>query len=130
MTLRSRAGDFQVLAKEIEDCVAANDLGFLSGISKWFLKKSPMIREPERMRPGPVEITASEIREALWRAGGAGVPAGGSFSIEGSLFHKIATGLLAGESGWQNVLTDSDLTDHTKLRRHAYDRFLGPQLMQ
>ena len=82
------------------------------------------------MRPGPVEITASEIREALWRARGAEVPAGGSFSIEGSLFHKTATGLLAGESGWQNVFTDSDLTDHTKLRRHAYDRFLGPQLTQ
>jgi len=41
MTLRSRAGDFQVLAKEIEDCVAANNSGLLVGDFRVVFEKVP-----------------------------------------------------------------------------------------
>ena len=41
MTLRSRAGDFQVLAKEIKDCVAANNFGLLVGDFKVVFEKVP-----------------------------------------------------------------------------------------
>jgi S-DNA-T family DNA segregation ATPase FtsK/SpoIIIE len=80
------------------------------------------------MRPQPVEITVSDLRNELWRASGAGVSAMGPSASSGSLFHKTASELLAGEAGWHSILTDADITDNLRLQRHTYDRILGPQL--
>src|SRR6266850_3097076 len=103
-------------------------LGFLEEIARWYSRRSPSRREPEIMRPQPVEITVSDLRDALWRAGAARVPANGPSANSGSLFHRTASELIAGEAGWHSILTDTDITDHARLRRHAYDSILGPQL--
>lgn len=46
----------------------------------------------------------------------------------GRLFQAVAAGLLNGPASWQVVLDDSTLGDSELLKRHAYERLLGPLL--
>ena len=80
------------------------------------------------MHPQPVDITVSNVRDELWRASRPDSPAPGPSALAGSLFHKTASGLLSGPAAWQVKLTEESLGDHEALRRHAYEKILGPQL--
>lgn len=79
------------------------------------------------MMPPAVELTVSELREALRQAGPeAATP--GPTALLGRLFHETVAGLLAGPQAWHTVLDRDSLDDVATLLRHAYERHLGPRL--
>lgn len=79
------------------------------------------------MMPPAVELTVSELREALRQAGPeAATP--GPTALLGRIFHETVTGLLDGPQGWDSVLDRDSLDDVEALMRHAYERHLGPRL--
>jgi DNA segregation ATPase FtsK/SpoIIIE, S-DNA-T family len=80
------------------------------------------------MLPAPVDITVSQLRDALWQASGRTGPADGPGSIAGQIFHETMAGLVGSEVGWQTILRASNLGDHELLRRHAYEKLVGPRL--
>jgi S-DNA-T family DNA segregation ATPase FtsK/SpoIIIE len=96
-------------------------------LSRWYSKKSRRRREPEIMPPRPVEITVSQVRDALWKAEAAAGGLGPT-ALAGRLFHETAAGLLCGPAGWDTVLGEENLEDWRALSRHAYERLLGPRL--
>jgi len=82
------------------------------------------------MRPQPVNVSVSLLREELWQASSCFRNAEGPSAMMGGLFHRTIERLLTGDSRWTSILTGQDLADHLTLRRHAYERILGPQLTQ
>lgn len=81
--------------------------------------------------PQPVELTVSQIRQAIWETDTA---THGSHSVAslltGKLFHETVAGLLGEDPhvSWQSALNDGALEDYERLRRHAYEHLLGPRL--
>ncbi len=79
------------------------------------------------MMPPAVELTVSELREALRQAGPeAATP--GPTALLGRIFHETVASLLAGPQAWDAVLDRDSLDDVATLIRHAYERHLGPRL--
>lgn len=78
--------------------------------------------------PSAVDITVSQLRDALWQASGKSGGSDGPGAIAGQIFHETMAGLLSGECGWQTLLRPSNLTDHDTLRRHGYETIVGPRL--
>ena len=74
------------------------------------------------MRPRPVDLSVSRLRDALWQACRVRGAAGdGPGALTGSIFHDAMAGLLAGPNSWRAVLTNENLGDYTALRRHSYE---------
>ena len=80
------------------------------------------------MFPRAITVSVSQLREELWLARQPRQAGEGPSALMGSLFHRTMEGLLHGATSWAAVLTEQDLQDHELLRRHAYERILGPQL--
>lgn len=77
----------------------------------------------------PVDLAVSRLRDALWLASSNGDgAANGPGALCGMIFHETMAGLLKGAQSWHGVLTRESLEDHEMLRRHAYDRLVGPRL--
>jgi S-DNA-T family DNA segregation ATPase FtsK/SpoIIIE len=97
-------------------------------LNGWFSRRFPSSPVPEIMRPQPVNISVSRLREELWLASPPAAPADGPSAVMGGLFHRTIGSLLNGDAKWSVVLADDNLQDHALLQKHAYERILGPQL--
>lgn len=84
------------------------------------------------MAAEPVTLTVSSIRQALAMEGREGgfPTTEGSADVAAAIFHATVFGLLSGnpDDNWQAALDGTGLDEHAALRRHAYDRFVGPLL--
>lgn len=81
------------------------------------------------MTAPPAELSVTQIRQALWEAGGAPHTGAGPTALAGRLFHETVAALLTGPASWQTVLGKGRLDDWRALRRHAYERLLGPRVL-
>jgi hypothetical protein len=80
------------------------------------------------MTAPPAELSVARIRQALWEASDRPHTGGGPTALAGRLFHETAAGLLSGPASWKTALPEDRLDDWRALRRHAYERLLGPRL--
>jgi len=80
------------------------------------------------MTPPPAELSVSQVRQALWEAGGARPTGDGPTALAGRLFHQTVAALLSGPAWWRTALREDMPEDWRALRRHAYEHFLGPRL--
>jgi S-DNA-T family DNA segregation ATPase FtsK/SpoIIIE len=79
--------------------------------------------------PPPVDITVSQLRDALWEVAPHEADSrGGPGALAGRIFHETVSGLIRGERSWQTVLNSEELDKAEVLRRHAYEWFVGPSL--
>ena len=76
------------------------------------------------------QLSISDIRRELLRtAGDYGNNGSRSNALSGTLFHEVLAGLM-GPNGWQAALEPGELSDSSRLVRHAYDNLLGPRLTE
>lgn len=83
--------------------------------------------------PDPVRLTVSEIRREIYRASGFAAGDGQpSTDLLGTIFHQVFRALMDANSpvGWPSVLDPETLSDHERLREHAYENIVGPKLRQ
>lgn len=81
------------------------------------------------MTAPPAELSVTQVRQALWEAGGTPHTGAGPTALAGRLFHETVAALLTGAASWKTVLGESRLDNWRALRRHAYERLLGPRLL-
>ena len=83
--------------------------------------------------PEPVRLSVSEVRREIYSASGFAAGDGQpSTSLLGTLFHRVFRSVMDAKSelGWPTVLDAETLTDHERLREHAYNNIVGPNLRE
>jgi hypothetical protein len=76
------------------------------------------------------QLSISEIRRELLRAGGDYDSSGArANALTGTIFHEVLAALM-GPNGWRSALEPGELKDSGRLIRHAWDHLLGPRITQ
>ncbi|MBV9504667.1 MAG: DNA translocase FtsK [Acidobacteriia bacterium] len=78
-----------------------------------------------------VELSISDIRQALWRSYSRNEGTGcGATAEVGRIFHEVFAALMGSdpELQWQSALDAETIGDQDRLLDHIYDRLLGPRL--
>ncbi|MGC2660425.1 MAG: DNA translocase FtsK [Bryobacteraceae bacterium] len=83
--------------------------------------------------PEPVRLSVSEIRREIRSASGFASGDGqASTALLGTIFHQVFSSLMDARSklAWTAVLDPETLSDHDRLREHAYENIVGPRLRE